>query len=206
MSGGKEIELLKKMITVVDAYRINLFLSMKPVDNEIKHAKLKNEIKREWKKVREKMIKMANATLKIPYLKKIAKIRELLRFIVWNVVFLAFATFIYTMITGLNDFSIIWITASIMLLGLMILEPIFNYTIAKKVEKYYLENTQKFERTKNQLKDFVQKLILTLKEEIQKAGESFEDNPIRIYNIDYKNIRIEKKATFWRKHYIITIS
>jgi hypothetical protein len=203
---NKEIELLKKMITVVDSYRINLFLSVKHVDNEIEQVKLKDEIKKEWKRIREKMVKMANASLNIPLLKKIAKIRELLRFIVWSIVFLAFATFMFTIITSIGDFSIIWITASIALLILMALEPIFNYAIAKSVEKYYLENAQRFEGTKHQLKIFAQQLIYVLKEEMQKAKESFEGNPIKIYNIDYQRIKVKKNPALWRRHYVITIS
>jgi hypothetical protein len=203
---NKEIELLKKMITVVDSHRINLFLSVKHVDNEIEQVKLKDEIKKEWKRVREKMVKMANASLNIPLLKKIAKIREVLRFIVWSIVFIAFATFMFTMIVGIGDFSIIWITASIALLILMALEPIFNYVIAKSVEKYYLENAQRFEGTKHQLKIFAQQLIYALKEEMQKAKESSEDNPIKIYNIDYQRIKVKKNPTLWRRHYVITIS
>jgi hypothetical protein len=203
---NKEIELLKKMITVVDSHRINLFLSVKHVDNEIEQVKLKDEIKKEWKRVREKMVKMANASLNIPLLKKIAKIREVLRFIVWSIVFIAFATFMFTMIVGIGDFSIIWITASIALLILMALEPIFNYVIAKSVEKYYLENAQRFEETKHQLKNFAQQLIYALKEEMQKAKESSEDNPIKIYNIDYQRIKVKKNPTLWRRHYVITIS
>jgi diacylglycerol kinase len=203
---NKEIELLKKMITVVDSYRINLFLSVKHIDNEIGQVKLKSEVKKEWKRVREKMVKMANASLNIPLLKKIAKIRETLRFITWSIVFLAFVTFILTMIVGAGDFSIIWITASIVLLILMILEPIFNYAIAKNVEKYYLENVQRFEQTKDQLKSFAQQLIFTLKEEMRKARESSENNPIKIYNIDYQRIKVKKNPALWRRHYIITIS
>ncbi|MEM3551903.1 MAG: hypothetical protein QXV01_12540 [Candidatus Bathyarchaeia archaeon] len=203
---GKEIELLKKMITVVDSYRINLFLSVKHVDNEIEQVKIKSEIKREWKRLREKMVKMANASLNIPQLKKIAKIREVLRFIVWSIVFLAFATFMFTMIIGVGDFSIIWIAASMALLILMTLEPLFNYAIAKNVEKYYSENAQRFEETKNQLRNFAQQLIFALKEEMQKVKESFENNPIKIYNVDYQRIKVKKRPTFWRRHYVITIS
>ncbi|MEM3596792.1 MAG: hypothetical protein QXJ53_01485 [Candidatus Bathyarchaeia archaeon] len=203
---SKEIELLKKMVTVVDSYRINLFLSVKHVDSEIEQVKLRSELKREWKRLREKMIKMANASLNIPQLKKIAKIREVLRFIVWSIVFLAFATFMFTMIFGMGDFSIIWITASMALLVLMILEPIFNYAIAKNVERYYSENAQRFEETKKQLKHFAQQLIFALKEELQKEKEPFENNPIKIYNVDYQRIKVKKSPALWRRHYVIIVS
>jgi hypothetical protein len=202
---SKEIELLKKMITVTDSYRINLFLSVKYIDNEIKQVKLKGEIKKEWEKIREKMVKMANVSLNIPLLKNIAKVREVLRFIVWSIVFLAFATLLFSMIVGFGDFSTIWIAASIALVILIILEPIFNYIIAKNIEKYYSENAQRFEKTKRDLKTFVQQLIYELKNEIRRSDGSFEDNPIKIYNVDYKGIKVIKNPTLWRKHYIVTV-
>jgi hypothetical protein len=202
---SKEIELLKKMITVTDSYRINLFLSVKYIDNEIKQVKLKGEIKKEWEKIREKMVKMANVSLNIPLLKNIAKVREVLRFIVWSIVFLAFATLLFSMIVGFGDFSTIWIAASITLVILIILEPVFNYIIAKSIEKYYSENAQRFEKTKRDLKTFVQQLIYELKNEIRRSDESFEDNPIKIYNVDYKGIKVIKNPTLWRKHYIVTV-
>jgi len=90
--------------------------------------------------------------------------------------------------------------------GLVYSMLFLNWYSLKQIYKYYDEHADELSGRTKKLKDAAQILINIMREELIKNGISPTKYPLRLYNVDYKDIEVISKPTFYRKTYLCIVS
>ena len=204
----QDLDLLKSMIYIADAYRAIKLLDLKRIDRAIEKDKISEKIKREWSKARKIMDRMTVFVTSLPGVSKWVRRR----------MFLDLAAM--TILTGI----IIFLTADLIIgtkfsetyeqfpplllicaMTIWLAARISGAKAGSIIERYFEENPKKFEAERNYLAKFVQMMIDEYSREIRIMKIDPNKKPLMLYNIDYKRVKVKKKPGFMRKSYLVTV-
>ncbi|MEM2915387.1 MAG: hypothetical protein QXH91_08340, partial [Candidatus Bathyarchaeia archaeon] len=96
----------------------------------------------------------------------------------------------------------IYISAFLFLIISIVSRFLINREIGLKIEKYHAENPEKLGAQIQRLKEITQDLLNTLCRSIQLSGGKPDDYVMKLYNVDYKGIKILQEPSRWRKYYV----
>ncbi|RLG86025.1 MAG: hypothetical protein DRO15_06715 [Thermoprotei archaeon] len=210
-----DIELVKQLIHVVDAYRVNKFLEIDDLNKDIRAGRIGEEVAIEWKnRIYPILISFASMPLRIEGVKRNLKIRALLRLFKPLSGALAFLFFFdatfgfilpqYTPITPISAILALILFGTLAAIGFS--EVFINIRIAKIIDRFFDERSYRFKSDKERLKDFNQRLIKGLSAYYQRYNITDEkEKQIILFNNDYENIEIKKKPGVFKKHYEVII-
>jgi len=210
-----DIELVKELIYVIDAYRINKFLEINDLNKDIRAGKIGEEIINEWKnRIYPILVSFASIPLKINEVKRQLKIKALLKLFKPLTGALAFLFFFdasfglilpqYTSITPISAVLALIFFAALTAIGFS--EVFVNIRIAKIIDKFFDERSYRFKADKEKLKEFNQKLINSLSAYYQRYNIRDEKKKrIILFNNDYENIEVKKKPGVFKKYYEVVI-
>ncbi|MFX0201405.1 MAG: hypothetical protein ACFFCW_35260 [Candidatus Hodarchaeota archaeon] len=202
------IDSVAKLVGLLDGYLAYFFDDPDPYDKWIKQGALGRAFATEWKKneTYSTLYKIANSIKEIPGLQKYVSIQGALRSL--SLVFTIFAStmvmaslFLEIPLVLLGAFAIASI-GSITLIG----SWIAGKKVADNIDNYFKAHQEKYKFKKASLRNMAQKLIFSLAYYLQKKEIKLESYKFKLFNANYKGLRVLKKPKLFRKRYIVTFN
>jgi len=211
MRGAKEIDLnlLKELILVLDSYRVHRYVEIDFIDAAVKEGKLRKFVA-EWQSVRPILVKMASSAASIPGVVKLVKIRDTISLASMVFLTVSFSLIIarillrYSPVLAFGTLEeLLYPSTLVLVFSALILRVVINREIGLRVETYYAENSEKFSTYQLKLKKLVQSLINVLSESVKRLHEEPENYVMKLYNCDYKKIKVIEKPSRFKKYYTV---
>jgi len=208
-----DLEVLANLITLLDGYRVNYFVDLKWADKVISDGKTGLKVKSEWKDFRKTLVKMAALPKSLSHVSKLWRIQQYTLFlgtIFSTIIMIIFAItiFAYRTIAQTQYHSLIIyisIPAFCIMFGAFIAKPLLGYMISKEIDKYCEAHPEKFGVLRIKVKKFVQYLIDLYSAYLKRFKENPERRAIQLYNVDYRGIKVVKRAGRIRKHHTAVV-
>jgi len=195
---------LSDLIFMLDAYRINRYVDLRHLDRIVKEGRIGKNFTSKWKNIRHHLYKKASIPTSLhKSIVKLINIRTIIR------IFGQICSISLVILYLLGSFfriSLEWVGPifTFNLFGIatsMLLTVYFNRKIALKVDAYQRDHPREYRA----LKGMIQNLIFDFSNRVKLLGVNPKEHLIKVYNTDYKGIRIIKKPSFFRKHYIVEV-
>jgi hypothetical protein len=210
MKPKKEVDLnvLKRLITIIDGYRINRCTELGRIEKDIQADKVGSKIAQEWKDIRRLLYKVASVPRTIPKAVKLTKMRITIRFLTFA--YFAVAFILIMPILFFNSpfielppgvYGIISMIAVVSVIAERFSDHFLNWKIAVEIDNYYKSHPEKFRFLRLQLKKIVQDLINTLSKHVKDRNEDPKKHAFILYNIDYEGITITRNPGRLTKYY-----
>jgi len=204
LSGEKDPALLKELIMVVDSYRANRFVNPNRIQRAIEDGKLGPDISREWKTLKEKMLKKVKSVEKIPRMPTMLKIYHVLSSVSILAFFLAAAIPLLPIFSSeFLGIGILPITIGLAL-TLLLYVRYFERRIAARMDEYFKSHFKEFGDVETYLWQVNQKFLRMLLASIEKKGEDPSRHTLSLRNTDYKLVKIIKRpGRFGTKYKVV---
>ena len=205
--GKVDLATLRDFIVILDGYRVRDYTDTEFMDKAVVEGKLGSKFMENWKEIRKILIKMASSSASIPDVVKFIKIRDAIGFVSMILMTAAFVLVILQIalkqsILGFYG-EFIYLSAFILLIVTIISRFLINRKIGLKIEKYHTENPEKFRNHLLRLREVVQDLLYSLSKHIKLSGGDPDDYKMRLYDVDYKRIKIIQEPDRWRRYYVV---
>lgn len=208
-TGKNKVEILKKMIFLVDGYRIGRCEDFRWV-NKTARREIGRKIYCKWEELEKILFKLARVPKDLPKIPNLVKIRMLIAYssLIFPsmFLFLFFNQILFKKSLIIPSFVVMFFGggAIITYLLVQILCLYIDYKISKMVSAYWNEHPEKYHLARLRLKSFVQFLIDELSN-CEVNSESSRGHRISLFNVDYDGIKILKKPRAWRKFYLCEV-
>ena len=200
-----DLKVLRALIELIDGYRVNYFGDPRPFSERIRGNALGREVREEWKTIYRSLMKIAMTVERIPEVKKYVELQGILRSMS---VILAFTAFSMPIINALGVAKIsLWIPFSLAVCGaaLLIASWVAGRGVAVAIDAYFRAHEEKYKFVRTYLVRVNQKLINSLRRQLRKKGEDPEKHKLKLFNVDYRGIKILKGPSFLRKRYVVSV-
>lgn len=203
-SGERDLALLRELIMVVDSYRANRFVNPNRIQRAIEDGKLGPDISREWKTLKEKMLKKVKSVEKIPRMPTMLKIYHVLSSVSILAFFLAAAIPLLPIFSSeFLGIGILPITIGLAL-TLLLYVRYFERRIAARMDEYFKSHSKEFGDVETYLWQVNQKFLRMLLASIEKRGEDPSRHSLSLRNADYKLVKIVKRPSrFGTKYKVV---
>lgn len=205
--GTVDLATLRDFVVILDGYRVHNYADIEFMDKAVVEGNLGSKFMEDWKEIRKILVKMASSSASIPGVLKFIKIRDAIGFISLIFMTAAFVLVILQIalkqrVLGLYG-EFIYLSAFIFLIASIISRFLINRKVGLKIEKYHTENPEKFRTHLLRLREVVQDLLYSLSKHIKLSGGDPDDYKMRLYNADYKRIKIIQEPSRWRRYYVV---
>lgn len=200
-----DLKTLRDLIITLDGYRVHHYEDTESLDRAIKEGKLGRRFVKEWKEIRPNLMKMASMVASLPNVMTLIKTRDAINFISMIFLTIAFALVITRMLTkfSLGLVELVFPSALILLFTSIISRFLINRKIGLEIEAYYAKHPEKFGVERLRLKGTIQKLLNILSNRIRRLGEDPNNCVMKLYNFDYKKIKVIGGTSRLRKYYTV---
>ncbi|MEM0006722.1 MAG: hypothetical protein QXR89_00430 [Candidatus Bathyarchaeia archaeon] len=212
----EDLKAAKKILMLVDGYRKLNIEDFAWADKEVKEGKMGVKFSKDWKEIREIMLKFAREAGSQRRLLNLAALQQIL--IQAGLVISAITTLLATlsMVAFLFHFEWARLVPEILsyaliplAIGIVVMlagPPLIARKISSELEKFFARKRDLVVKADPILKDAAQKIINGISEGIKngdlkvKKRKAYE---LGLFNTDYDGIKIVKKPSFFRKYYIV---
>jgi len=203
-SGERDLALLRELIMVVDSYRANRFVNPNRIQKAIEDGKLGTDISKEWKTLKEKMLKKVKSVEKIPGMPTMLKIYHVLSSVSILAFFLAAAIPLLPIFSSeFLGIGILPITIGLAL-TLLLYVRYFERKIAARMDEYFKSHSKEYGDVESYLWQANQKLLRILLTSIEKTGEDSSRHSLSLRNVDYKLVKVIKRpGRFGTKYRVV---
>ncbi|RLI11866.1 hypothetical protein DRO33_03385 [Candidatus Bathyarchaeota archaeon] len=204
---GREPDLLvlKALIELIDGYRVNYFGDPRPFSERIRDNALGREVKSEWKTIYRALMKIATTVERIPEVRSYISLQSALRFLSIMLTLIGLSIPLINMVRGVP--TSIWIPFSLATCGacMLVASWAVGRNMALAIEDYFREHKEKYKFVRAYLARVNQKLINSLRRQLEATGEDPDRYRLKLFNTDYKGIKVVKKPSLFRKRYIVSV-
>ncbi len=212
----EDLKAAKKILMLIDGYRRLNIEDFAWADKEIKEGKMGVKFSKDWKEIREVMLKFAREAGSQRRLLNLAALQQIL--IQAGLVISAITTLLTTLSIVAFLFHFEWaklipeilsyaliplaIGIAVMLAG----PPLISRKISSELEKFFARKKDFVVKADLKLKDTAQKIINSISEAIKNGDlkvKKRKEYELGLFNVDYNGIKIVKKPSFFRKYYIV---
>ena len=212
----EDLKAAKKIHMLIDGYRRLNIEDFAWADKEIKEGKMGVKFSKDWKEIREVMLKFAREAGSQRRLLNLAALQQIL--IQAGLVISAITTLLTTLSIVAFLFHFEWaklipeilsyaliplaIGIAVMLAG----PPLISRKISSELEKFFARKKDFVVKADLKLKDTAQKIINSISEAIKNGDlkvKKRKEYELGLFNVDYNGIKIVKKPSFFRKYYIV---
>jgi hypothetical protein len=194
-----DLHLLGRLIYVLDSYRIHRYEDFTSINKSIKQLKFGKTFKKTWEEeITPILYKMSSLPMSLRKVKLLIRFRSVLGFITAAVFTVAFII----LMARAREYGLILSVSAIILLTWYTGRPLIDYKIGKILNNYFEEHPEKFGILRSRLKLIVQNLI----DEFSRLSKNMSEDVVpmlELYNIDYRGIKVIKKPTTFRKHFVV---
>ncbi len=214
----EDLKAAKKILMLLDGYRRLNIEDFAWADKEVKEGKMGVKFSKDWKKIREVMLKFAREAGSQRRLLNLAALQQIL--IQAGLVISAITTLLVTlsMVAFLFHYEWAKLVPEILsyafiplAIGIVIMlagPPLISRKISLELEKFFARKKDLVLKADPTLKDAAQKIINSISEAI-KTGDlkvkKKKDRELGLFNIDYDGIKIIKKPSLFRKYYVVLL-
>jgi hypothetical protein len=198
---SKEAEIILSLISLLDCYRTAHFLNPKNIEEKITSFSPILSMS-EWTMLKKLMDKKTLAMKHVPSLS-----RALTAIMVMKIVSLSLPVFLFISLLSPTFYRIQFagLSLSSIVIGLMITNIIFlkkyERSASMIIERYVKDHPERFQLIDLKLKETIERLLRKLS--VRKREKKLH---LKLYNADYKQLKVIKKPTFYRKQYVMELA
>jgi hypothetical protein len=212
----EDLKAAKKILMLIDGYRRLNIEDFAWADEEVKEGKMGAKFSRDWKEIREVMLKFAREAGSQRHLLNLAALQQIL--IQAGLVISAITTLLATLSMVAFVFHFEWaklvpeilsyafipliIGIAVMLAG----PPIISRKISSELEKFFARKRDFVIKADLALKDTAQRIINSISQAIENGDlkvKKRKECELGLFNVDYNGIKIIKKPSLFRKYYVV---
>lgn len=212
----EDLKTAKRILMLIDGYRRLNIEDFAWADKEVKEGKMGVKFSKDWKEIREIMLKFAREAGSQRHLLNLAALQQVL--IQAGLVISAITTLIATlsMVAFLFHFewarlvpeilSYAFIPLAIGIVVMLAGPPLISRKISSELEKFFTRKKDLVVKADPILKDASQKIINSISEAIKNGNSKVKkrkDYELGLFNIDYNGIKVIKKPSLFRKYYVV---
>jgi len=162
-------------------------------------------VRAEWKNIYRSMMKIALTVERIPGVRRYVSIQGLLRMASIILNFSALSVPIFNAIRGLP--TSIWLPTALALCGagMLVASWAMGRNVALEIDRYFRAHGEKYRFVRAYLARVNQKLINSLRRHLRSSGEDPAKYRLKLFNVDYKGIKVLKEPSFFRKRYVVSV-
>ncbi|MEM3578102.1 MAG: hypothetical protein QXX51_06600 [Candidatus Bathyarchaeia archaeon] len=211
-----DLKTAKKVLMLIDGYRILNIEDFAWADKEVKEGKMGKRFSQDWKGVREVMLKFAREAGSQKHLLNLAALQQIL--LQFGLVISAITTLLTTLSMVAFLFHFEWakmipeiLTYALipLIIGIVIMvagPPLIARKITSELEKFYEKRQDFVNMADALLKDAAQKIIYSIIQEVKNGNlevKKRKEYELGVFNTDYRGVKIVKKPSLFRKYYIV---
>ena len=200
-----DLEILKKLIELLDGYRVYYFGDPDSLDPYVRSGMLGREIMLEWRKIYKTILKMTKSLRGIPKLKKYIILQSFLRVLTISINLMVVILFLITIFMRIWSTYLFAAITVLVITGVSSLAAswIFGRYSAMEIQRFFDEHEKKHKFKREFFKSFNQKLINSLAVYLKSSKDNPSKYKMYLFNTDYKKIKVLKKSLFGRKFEVI---
>ncbi|MFX0067577.1 MAG: hypothetical protein ACFFA1_03415 [Promethearchaeota archaeon] len=197
-----DLTLLRKVITLLDGYRVNRFMDPTRIGDLVKSGALGKDLQKDWDELHQVMYDMSRVPANTPKTVKLLKLLDLTeKLSIINIIITALLIAI-SFIIGL-PWVIGVIFATIAIPATIGARAYLYRQVSNEIDKYVEEHPEKFVKRKSWLKQQVQRAIGTLARYVKQFEREPSKYPFELYNTDYSGISVVKRPGSIRKGFVV---
>ncbi|MFX0097307.1 MAG: hypothetical protein ACFE7E_06060 [Candidatus Hodarchaeota archaeon] len=197
-----DLTLLRKVITLLDGYRVNRFMDPTRIGDLVKAGALGHDLQKDWDDLHQVMYDMSRVPANTPKTIKLLKFLNLTEKLSIINIFVTALLIALSFILGIS-----WIVgvifATIAIPATIGVRAYLYRQVSNEIDKYVEEHPEKFVRKKTWLKQQVQRSIGTLSRYVRQFEREPSNYPFQLYNTDYSGISIVKRPGSIRKGFVV---
>jgi len=212
----EDLKTAKKILMLIDGYRKLNIEDFAWADKEVKQGKMGTIFSKEWREIREVLLKFAREAGSQRNLLNLAALQQIL--IQVGLVMSAITTLLATLSVVAFVFHFQWmklipeilsyafipllIGIAVMLVG----PPLISRRISSELERFFARKRDFVVKADLALKNVAQRIIYSISRAVENGDlkvKRRKDCELGLFNIDYDGIQIIKKPSLFRKYYIV---
>ena len=205
MGEDPNLKFLGSLILLIDGYLAYFFDDPEPFNRYVRKGVLGSEFKNDWKEVYRILYKMAFTLKTIPALRIYVVMQGALRAFSLPLALTGTMLAISTMFFK-ESYPLI-VTAAVILAVLGMTALVGSWVMGKKfadtINSYFMAHDKKFEVKRMLLRNVVQKLLYSFAYYLRKNGTDLTKYKFKMFNGNYKGLKVIKKPWLFRKKYIV---
>lgn len=197
-----DLTLLRKVITLLDGYRVNRFMDPVRIGDLVKSGAVGEELQKEWDELYQVMYDMSRIPANTPKTVKLLKRLNLTEKM--SIVNIAVTALLLALSFVLGFSWLVGIIFATIAFPATIGARAYLYRqVSDEIDKYIEEHPEKFVRRKGWLKQQVQRSIGILNKYVRQFEREPANYPFELYNTDYSGIIVKKEPGTIRKGYVV---
>jgi len=201
-----ELEDLASFISAIDGFRVGRCVELKNVDRMVRKIRL-TDTSRKWKSVRrdlEAIMNLPTSSPKVMFLMNLALLLRFLGLVSFMIVMLLAVVTSFRLISGVESSAFQSTFISVLVFANVVL--VIRYFVKERVKTFFDQSADRFRGKSAHLRELNQELIGRLREGIKKSKGNAKDYKLTLFNKDYSGIKVLKKPSAWREHYVAIVS
>ncbi|MFX1486809.1 MAG: hypothetical protein ACFFBS_06925 [Promethearchaeota archaeon] len=197
-----DLSLLRKVITLLDGYRINRFMDPVRIGDLVKSGAAGEELQKEWDELYQVMYDMSRIPANTPKALKLLKRLSLTEKL--SIVNIAVTALLLALSFVVGFSWLVGVVFATIAFPATIGARVYLYRqVSDEIDGYIEEHPEKFAKRKARLKQQVQRSIGILNKYVRQFEREPANYPFELYNTDYSGISVTKKPGTIRKGYVV---
>ena len=199
-----DLTLLRKVITLLDGYRVNRFMNPTRIGDLVKAGALGKDLQNDWDELHQVMYDMSRVPANTPKTIRLLKFLNLTEKLSIINIFITALLIALSFIIGIS--WIIGVVFATIAIPATIGARAYLYRqVSNEIDKYVEEHPEKFVKKKAWLKQQVQRIIGTLTRYVKQFEREPSNYPFELYNTDYSGISVIKRPGSLRRGFVVIL-
>jgi len=162
-------------------------------------------VRAEWKNIYRSLMKIALTVERIPGVRGYVGLQTFLRMASIILTFSALSIPVLNVLRGAP--TPIWLPTALATCGAVMLVAswVMGRNVALEIDRYFRAHGEKYKFVRAYLAKVNQKLINSLRRHLRSSGEDPAKYKLKLFNVDYRGIKILKEPSLFRKRYVVSV-
>jgi len=197
-----ELEDLATLISAIDGFRVGRCAELKSVEKIVRRVRL-TDTGQKWKSTKrdlEAIMNLPASSPKVMFMMNLALLLRFLGLLSYTTVVIMAITVAVSPSLNIETSTFANIFDYVLIFGIGIL--VVRYFVREQIKKFFNESADRFRGKSAHLRDLNQELMNRLRAGINKNRGKPRDYKLILFNADYNGIKVLKKPSVWREHFV----